>query len=36
MMPGSELMAGVEKHVKDGYTFMHPFDDPKLFAGYGV
>lgn len=36
MAPGADLPAIVQKHVDEGYIFMHPFDDPKLFGGYGV
>ena len=36
MAPGAELPARIEQHVEQGYVFMHPFDDPTLFTGYGV
>ena len=34
-MPSNELQARVEHYQKCGYKFMHPFDDPYLFYGYG-
>ena len=36
LCPSAELQAAVERHVKDqGMTFLHPFDDLTLIAGYG-
>ncbi|MBI5584380.1 MAG: threonine ammonia-lyase [Deltaproteobacteria bacterium] len=31
-----EALQGVEKMVADGYTFIHPFDDPEIMAGQGT
>ena len=36
LCPSADLQATVERHVKDqGMTFLHPFDDLNLIAGYG-
>ena len=36
LCPSAELQGAVERHVKDqGMTFLHPFDDLTLIAGYG-
>jgi threonine dehydratase len=35
LAPVSQLQQQVETWVKKGYRFAHPFDDPKLIAGYG-
>jgi len=35
LAPGAKLQQRVEEYVKLGYKFAHPFDDIKLFAGYG-
>jgi threonine dehydratase len=31
-----ELQQRVAEKEKEGWTFVHPFDDPRLFEGYGT
>lgn len=36
MVPSAELSARVNYYVEKGAVFMHPFDDERLFHGYGT
>ena len=32
--PGPELLKGVDQHVENGWTLLHPLNDVYLIAGY--